>query len=265
MTPTGNRSDGCRMEQKGARVVVRLGSQPEEIYTLRPTTTVGRDSGNDVVIADYEVSRRHARLLYKEDHYFIEDLGSTNGTFVNGFRLSGQAQLYHGDTIELGQSVRMVFLCELDAVDENTPVTPMSAVVEPAEPEPELDEEPIAEAAIAAVAVEAATQSPPQPASQPETLDIPEFVGDDSAEYFLPDNDPAPYVVPAPSEKNGGGCWRYLIGCGCLLLLILGGAVMTVWLLDALAPDFLYCGPLRGLWDSLNPALNLLGYENICP
>ncbi|MCO5190518.1 MAG: FHA domain-containing protein [Anaerolineae bacterium] len=248
------------MEQKGARVVVRLGSQPEEIHALRQTTSVGRDSGNDIVIADYEVSRRHARFLYKEDHYFIEDLGSTNGTFVNGFRLNGPAQLYHGDTIELGQSVRMVFLCELDAVDENTPVTPIPAVVAPTGP----TVEPVAAAAVTAVEVESVPAAPP-PQSQPEALDIPEFVGDDSAEYFIPDDEPNPLVAPTSSSTKPWGCWRYLVGCGCLLLLVLVGAVLTVWLLDALAPDFLYCGPLRGLWDTLNPALNLFGYENICP
>jgi hypothetical protein len=159
----------------------------------------------------------------------------------------------------------MVFLCEQDEVDENTPVTPTPAVVVAASQSTEQPETP--EPPVTAVTAEPAQKSPPppKPTSQPEALDIPEFVGDDSAEYFIPEDDPNPYIVPTASSAKSGGCWRYLVGCGCLLLLVLGGAVLMVWLLDAFAPDFLYCGPLRGFWDTLNPALNLFGYENICP
>jgi pSer/pThr/pTyr-binding forkhead associated (FHA) protein len=66
--------------------------------------TVGRE-GCDIVVPDPEVSRRHAAVHTLDDGVAIEDLGSTNGTFVNDRRIHGIAALKHGDRVRFGRTV----------------------------------------------------------------------------------------------------------------------------------------------------------------
>ncbi len=80
-----------------------------EVYPIGPQTTSigrGRRSGNEIVLADGMVSKRHMALLFENDRFFVRDEGSTNGTFLNGVRLSpGQARpLEPGDQILLGET-----------------------------------------------------------------------------------------------------------------------------------------------------------------
>jgi pSer/pThr/pTyr-binding forkhead associated (FHA) protein len=90
------------------RLVVRRGPQPNQTYDLtKDITTVGRDITNDIVINDPEVSRHHLRFSRTADGFTIEDLGSTNGTFINGQRLSGSRPLNNGDMISLGETVTL--------------------------------------------------------------------------------------------------------------------------------------------------------------
>src|SRR5918997_1503316 len=65
-------------------------------HTLIADVVIGRE-GCDVVLADPEVSRRHAALRHTGEGPAVEDLGSTNGTFVNGERISGTRVLSDGD------------------------------------------------------------------------------------------------------------------------------------------------------------------------
>lgn len=66
--------------------------------------TIGRE-GCDMTIPDAEISRRHARLLREDDALVIEDLDSSNGTFVNGERISGKRSLKQGDEVRFGDTV----------------------------------------------------------------------------------------------------------------------------------------------------------------
>jgi hypothetical protein len=92
------------------RLVVRRGPQPNQSYELTgDVTNIGRDITNEIVINDREVSRHHMRLMRGQDGYTIEDLGSTNGTFVNGKRLTGATPLKNGDMIGLGETVTLAF------------------------------------------------------------------------------------------------------------------------------------------------------------
>ncbi len=75
---------------------------------------VGRSSDLDMVLVEEMVSRRHARIGYEDDQMFIEDLGSTNGTFVNGEKIK-HARLKEGDRILIGTSILKVI------VQENAP------------------------------------------------------------------------------------------------------------------------------------------------
>ena len=66
---------------------------------------IGRQSDCDIVVPDDEVSRQHARVVTLGKAHGVIDLGSTNGTAVNGTRITGVTPLMHGDRIELGAIV----------------------------------------------------------------------------------------------------------------------------------------------------------------
>ena len=92
------------------RLVVRRGPQPNQTYAIsKDLTTLGRDITNDIVINDRETSRHHLRLQRAADTVTVEDLGSTNGTFINGKRVSGAATLQNGDMVGLGETVTLAF------------------------------------------------------------------------------------------------------------------------------------------------------------
>jgi pSer/pThr/pTyr-binding forkhead associated (FHA) protein len=63
--------------------------------------TVGRGLNNDIILEDTRVSRHHAQLRYRARRFWVADLGSTNGSFVNGERITERA-LRSGDTLSLG-------------------------------------------------------------------------------------------------------------------------------------------------------------------
>jgi hypothetical protein len=68
--------------------------------------TVGRGGGCGLVLADDQfVSTVHARVFRRGDDVFVEDLGSRNGTFVNGHPLEGTTRLKRGDRVQFGQTV----------------------------------------------------------------------------------------------------------------------------------------------------------------
>jgi hypothetical protein len=80
----------------------------DHIADLEDGAILGRAGGCDLELDDPTVSKRHARIAY-DGSPSIEDLGSTNGTFVNGKRIEGVAQLRRGDRIGLG-AAKIVFL-----------------------------------------------------------------------------------------------------------------------------------------------------------
>jgi predicted component of type VI protein secretion system len=63
---------------------------------------IGRRSSCDIVCSDPSVSRRHARLVFRDHKWIVQDLRSTNGTIVNGTRV-GRCELRPGDLLELGE------------------------------------------------------------------------------------------------------------------------------------------------------------------
>lgn len=90
--------------------VMRSGPTPGVTFPLvGDQITIGRDSSNEVAINDAEVSRKHARMIFQGGKYVIEDLGSTNGTFVNGQRLAGPVVLKSGDVVSLGEQIVLMY------------------------------------------------------------------------------------------------------------------------------------------------------------
>jgi hypothetical protein len=91
-----------------SRLVVRRGPQPNQTYELsKDVQTIGRDITNDIVINDPEVSRHHLRFTRGGGGFTVEDIGSTNGSYVNGQRLVGAKPLNNGDMIGLGETVTL--------------------------------------------------------------------------------------------------------------------------------------------------------------
>lgn len=73
-------------------------------FTLSHELTVGRDPSCDIIFADGSVSRCHSRIFLANDTLYLEDLGSQNGTFVNGSRLEMACVLRSGDEIKVGDA-----------------------------------------------------------------------------------------------------------------------------------------------------------------
>src|SRR5574342_1317081 len=111
------------------QLIMRSGPTPGAAFTLEgDQITVGRDSTNEIVINDAEVSRRHARLTFQGGKYVLEDLGSTNGTFVNGQRLAGPRVLKAGEVVSFGEQIVLMFEA-LSADVGETVVSPRAAAV----------------------------------------------------------------------------------------------------------------------------------------
>ena len=86
-------------------VVASPSGEPAEgtSLALDAIATIGRDVNNAVVVEDQFVSAEHAILTFRGRAWYVEDLGSTNGTFVNGSPVDGVAPLGFGDVVQVGQ------------------------------------------------------------------------------------------------------------------------------------------------------------------
>ena len=76
----------------------------EESYSLDTSITIGRSSKNDIIIKDPFISKRHVSIDKDGNAFFIEDLKSANGTFVNEEELLNSIRLEHGDHVQIGQA-----------------------------------------------------------------------------------------------------------------------------------------------------------------
>jgi hypothetical protein len=96
-----------------ANLVIRQGPQAGMSFPLTGNQMViGREEGTEVPLQDPEASRRHALIGWQGGQYVIEDLGSTNGTFVNGIQLTAPQALNPGDSIGIGQTVLVFHMAE---------------------------------------------------------------------------------------------------------------------------------------------------------
>lgn len=85
--------------------VVEPPDQAGRVYDLEDEITIGRAPGCKVNVDDTYVSQLHARVFRRGDQVFIEDLGSTNGTFHNGKKVSAPTQVNKGDRVQVGKTV----------------------------------------------------------------------------------------------------------------------------------------------------------------
>jgi hypothetical protein len=184
------------------RLVVRRGPQPNQQYDLsRDTMTIGRDITNDIVINDPEVSRHHARLVRTGAGYLLEDLRSTNGTFVNRHRLTTPHQLSNGDQVGLGETVIIAYEV-IGAAGEATVVGGAVGYQQPPIQQP-------------------APYSPPPVAPPPA---------------YVPAE--APYEAPAVEERADDRNRWIIIGCAGLTLIFCCVLVIAAVVIDS---QNLYC------------------------
>lgn len=77
--------------------LIKVGNSRE--ISLKADTVLGRQAECDVLLTEGHTSRKHARLLLADGNYWLEDLGSSNGTFINGSRITGRVRLASGDRL----------------------------------------------------------------------------------------------------------------------------------------------------------------------
>ncbi|MCK4726862.1 MAG: FHA domain-containing protein [Anaerolineales bacterium] len=193
--------------------IMRTGPTPGKIFELITNELyIGREVTNDITIDDAEVSRKHARLIMQAGGYLLEDLGSTNGTYVNGQRLMGPHVLRPGELVKLGENVSLAFEAGYDP--------DATMVASPSQFEPATFQPPPKESYVPAAQPQPVPQPPPQPAySEP-----------------VPATTAQPYTSPEEGKSNR--TWLYA-GCGCLVV-VLCVAVAGAYLFDYLN---MYCTP----------------------
>ena len=115
-------------EQPDAMLVVERGIEDVSVLPLdRDTCVLGKAPSADIVIDNPYVSRQHAQITWAEGNFSIRDVGSKNGTFINGDILAGKTrQLHSGDRVELGKGQVVVRFQEWGTT-VTLPPTPQAA------------------------------------------------------------------------------------------------------------------------------------------
>jgi pSer/pThr/pTyr-binding forkhead associated (FHA) protein len=101
------RRPSAKAKAKGQRqlVVVEPAEQKGRVFPLGDELTVGRAAGCQVTLDDTYVSQLHARVFARDGELFVEDLGSTNGTYLNRKKVSGPMLMQRGDRLQVGNTV----------------------------------------------------------------------------------------------------------------------------------------------------------------
>jgi predicted component of type VI protein secretion system len=222
------------MSEVIARLVVQHGPEPGASFELtEDAIRIGRTADNDIVIGVPEMSRQHAQLVRQPDGYAIQDLGSTNGTFVNYQRVTGLVMLDHGDVIAFGDAVTAAYWDE--SATDSQPIPP------PVIREQRPTASPVSRPAAA---------RPPQPSSA-----LAEPVVDASPE-------PPPLTAEAYEEQLAARRRRITIGCGAGFVLLICLCLGAVVFLDGYQQGrLLYCGSLRPFWELI---LGPFGFNPAC-
>ena len=166
------------------RLIIKQGPVPGKVFEIaKQVITIGRDVKSDFVVNDAEVSRSHTRLTVHSDGCLVEDLASTNGSFVNGQRITTGKMIRPGDVLGLGETVLMDFVFVPDA--EATLIAPPTGLPEPSTPAP---------------------GSPVRPSPRMRV----ELSTAQSADAM---------AMPMQPQQNNRVLWAVGIGCGVLLLI----------------------------------------------
>jgi hypothetical protein len=120
-----------------ATLVIRQGPQAGMSFPLVGNQmVVGREEGLDITLQDPESSRRHARISWQAGQFVIEDMGSTNGTFVNGVQITTPQILNPGDSVGIGQTALVFQMAGTPMGAPQYQAPPASYAARPADPPP---------------------------------------------------------------------------------------------------------------------------------
>jgi FHA domain-containing protein len=86
----------------GDALVLTLGTPPTTFTVTKTSATLGRGQENTIRLDDLSVSRHHARIAYRQGGYWLSDLGSMGGTWVDGTRLNAPRRIAFGEVIDIG-------------------------------------------------------------------------------------------------------------------------------------------------------------------
>jgi len=123
--PSAPKSVGGPAPVTGGRLVCLTDGRE---YTVGPSLVFGREAGNDVVVENNQVSRRHAEITATTDGYVLTDL-STNGTLVNGQRIQGPRTLARADMIRVGDSEFRFYADPAPKAPPPSPLPPVESAV----------------------------------------------------------------------------------------------------------------------------------------
>ena len=113
-----------------AEISVQAADGSRERYPLlKARVTIGRSRDSDIFLPDQWLSRQHAEILQKPDGYYVSDLGSKNGTLLNGGRIHEQQRLRAGDIITLGEHILTFSLGEPGDEEEEQDSDPVGTRV----------------------------------------------------------------------------------------------------------------------------------------
>ena len=104
--PSPSRSSKSKSKKSPGRAAVVEGTAYKgKSFSLTSELTIGRADKCSLVLDDAYVSQMHARIFPRGDQVVVEDLGSTNGTYLNRQRLTSPAELQRGDKVKIGKTV----------------------------------------------------------------------------------------------------------------------------------------------------------------
>lgn len=138
--PTENDATILSSARPAARFIVKQGPQIGIAFPMMgKRVVIGREDGCDIKIHDAESSRQHCEVMWKDNAFVLQDLNSSNGTFLNGTQVTAPMTLKAGDRIGIGQTLLVL---ELDSEGQGVPVAydaapagPISAPHVPIQPE----------------------------------------------------------------------------------------------------------------------------------
>lgn len=140
------------------------GSLLKLCYTTEKVISIGRDVGNTIAPLSTEgLSRQHAKIFEKDGKWFLEDLGSTNGTYRLGQKVEGAVELAARDMLQFGK-----FIISVDEIGDDAPAAPVTAA-EPPAAAPALEPVKPSAPAAAPAADESAKPAAAAPALEPVT------------------------------------------------------------------------------------------------
>ncbi|HVM35773.1 MAG TPA: FHA domain-containing protein [Actinomycetota bacterium] len=103
--PTPSRPPSKKAKAARRLAVVEGDSHKGKTFDVADELTIGRSDKCHIVLDDTYVSQMHARIFGKEDGVVVEDLGSTNGTYVNRRRITSPTPVARGDRVKIGRTV----------------------------------------------------------------------------------------------------------------------------------------------------------------